>query len=214
MGRLFVAAGHVPGAGARGQGLEEGRVAVDVTRRLVRELAGRGVDVIHVPDNLDLGPTIRFINERWQPGDRALELHLNAAASMTAEGSLVAYTQASLPWARRLVDALVSVGIKAWGKGVYHETEIAHMRGWRHLGFPAQIPNAALLELGFITNAHDAAYFQDQRQLDRLVDALGRALTPAQPRPRLYRYAIRAPRSTIQAVKRFLRERKREGVKR
>lgn len=208
MGRIFVAAGHVAGAGARGQGLEEGAVAVQVTGELVAELRRRGATAVHVPDELDLRPTIAWIDDRFQKGDRALELHLNAAASATAHGCLVAYSGTSQVWARRLVDALVTAGIKAWGKGVYNETEIALMRGWSHLGFPHQIPDAALLELGFITNDADVEFFRDPKKRRRLVTALAAVLAPAKPKPKLYRYTIRAPRSTVEAVKRYLRERK------
>jgi len=211
VGRIFVAAGHVPGGGARGQGLEEGAVAVQVTGELVAELRRRGATAIHVPDELDLKPTIAFIDDRFRAGDRALELHLNAAASATAHGALVAYSDRSKGWGQQLVAALTAAGIKAWGKGAFHETEIALMRGWSHLGFPHQLPDAVLLELGFITNPADAEFFKQPAKRRQLVTAIAAVLAPAPPRPKLYRYTIRAPRATVEAVKRFLRQRK--GVK-
>ena len=53
--KYYIAAGHVPGAGASGQGLEEGKVAVQVADALVATLNGlhAGLAVL-VPDGLDL----------------------------------------------------------------------------------------------------------------------------------------------------------------
>jgi hypothetical protein len=182
VGRIFVAAGHVPGAGASGQGLEEGQVAVEVTARLVAQLKRRGASCVHVPDDLDLGPTIAYINSNWRTGDRALELHMNSATSISAHGCLIATSHTSQAWARKLVPALHRIGIDAWNKGVFDEAEIAHMRGWHHLGFPHQIADAALLEMGFISSPEDAAHFEGAR-LDELAGALADALAGTVPKP-------------------------------
>lgn len=135
---------------------------------------------MHVPDNLDLKPTIAYINSRWRTGDRAVELHMNSAASVKAHGCLVAYTHKSQAWGRKLVPALQGIGIDAWGKGVFDEVEIAHMRGWHHLGFPHQIADAVLLEMGFISSPADATHFKGSA-LDQLAGALADALAGTVP---------------------------------
>src|SRR5262249_39323412 len=156
----YVAAGHVPGAGANGQGLEEGKVAVQVADALVATLnALRPGLAVLVPDNLDLKPSIGWVNTRAAAGDRALELHLNSAGA-GAHGCLVATTKSSRKWAAPLIGGLTRAGIVPWGAGVFDETEIAHMRGWHHLGWCNDIKaSSALLEMGFITNKSDAAHF-------------------------------------------------------
>src|SRR5262249_11416455 len=119
--KYYIAAGHVPGAGARGQGLEEGKVAVQVADALVATLNAfsPGFAVL-VPDNLDLGPSIKWVNAHAVAGDRALELHLNSA-SAAAHGCLVATTRSSRKWAGPLIGGLTQAGIVPWGAGVFDE---------------------------------------------------------------------------------------------
>lgn len=206
--RTFIAAGHVPGGGARGHGLEEGQVAADVALMLVAELKRRGRGAELVPNELDLRDTITWIAQRRKPGDRALELHLNAAGNAGARGAMVAVSASSRAWGSTLVAALARAGIPKWSRGVYHETEVAAWRGWKHLGFPHQLPNAALLELAFVTSAADVEELRTPAARREVVLALADALEPGSAPARLYRYSIRAPRTTIEAVKAFLRARK------
>ncbi len=175
--KYYIAAGHVPGAGAHGQGLEEGRVAVQVADALVATLnAVRSGLAVLVPDNLDLAPAIKWVNEHAATGDRALELHLNAAGP-AAHGCLVATTKSSHNWAAPLIGGLTNVGIVPWGAGVYDEAAIAHMRGWHHLGWCNDIDaSSALLEMGFITNKSDASHFANAALRKALVGELAAAL--------------------------------------
>src|SRR5262245_19943158 len=175
--KYYVAAGHVPGARARGQGLEEGKVAVQVANDLVTTLNSlRPGLAVQVPNDLDLGPSIRWVNKHAAAGDRALELHLNSAGA-AAHGCLVATTKSSRKWAAPLIGGLTQVGIVPWGKGVFDETEIAHMRRWKHLGWCNDIRvSSALLEMGFITNKSDASHFSSPARRKALVGELAAAL--------------------------------------
>lgn len=182
--RYFLAAGHVPGAGARGHGLEEGLAAGTFTTLLARQLRAQGVDVVNVPDALDLRDTVTWINARARPGDRAIELHFNAAGSDKARGCMVAYGSAgSIPWARAILRGLNNAGVPTWSRGLYPHTEVASWRGWSRLWFP-YATGGVLVELAFLTNAADAALFKDPTDRAKIAATLAAELAG---RKRLYR---------------------------
>lgn len=183
--RWYLAAGHVPGVGARAGGFEEGAQAVLVTRALARELRRRGAKVTVVPHRLDLGDTIEWVNRRSRSGDRTLELHFNAAGDTQARGAMLAVTNTSREWAPAILAGLRRAGMPTWSGGVYHETEVAGWRGWSHLGFPHQTrPSAVLVELGFVTNDDDRAFWQDAERRREACEQMARALVPKRHRRR------------------------------
>ncbi len=175
--KYFIAAGHVPGAGATGQGFEEGALAVKVANALTAALKGAGHSVLEVPNALDLAPSIAWVNDRCVSTDRALELHFNKAPAPQTRGSLVAVTASSRPWASPLIRALSLHGIPPWGAGVMDEADVAAWHGWPHLGWCHDTRcSAALLELGFISNAQDDHLWATPEHRQHLVAALAEKL--------------------------------------
>lgn len=180
--RYFLAAGHVPGGGARGHGLEEGQAAVTFTTLLARQLKANGVDVVTVPDVLDLADTVAWVNVRRRPGDRAIELHFNAAASEKARGCMVAYgSAAAIPYAKAVLRGLNRAGVPTWSRGLYPHEEVASWRGWSRLWFP-YATGGCLVELAFVTNADDAALFNDAAARAKIAAMLAAELAGAKRR--------------------------------
>ncbi|MFP4121935.1 MAG: peptidoglycan-binding protein [Coleofasciculus sp.] len=79
VGRILVSAGHdLKDPGVVALGTTEAQEMILTRNALVQELQSRGVNFLTVPDDLDLGGTIKWINDRVLPGDVAIELGGNA----------------------------------------------------------------------------------------------------------------------------------------
>ncbi|WP_413166803.1 N-acetylmuramoyl-L-alanine amidase family protein [Capilliphycus salinus ALCB114379] len=84
MGTIFISAGHYlnePGASSFAK-TTEAQEMMQTRDLIVQELKSMGLkdgqDFVTVPDDLDLSPTINWINSRATSGDIALEIHGNA----------------------------------------------------------------------------------------------------------------------------------------
>jgi len=81
--RVILAAGHGGGdSGAVGQGTTEAQQTIEITNRLADKLRADGqLEVVVVPHELNLAPTISWINERYKSLDSGyvLEIHKNSA---------------------------------------------------------------------------------------------------------------------------------------
>jgi N-acetylmuramoyl-L-alanine amidase len=171
MSKIFLSAGH---GGFEDGAIDPGAVSggtteaeeMKRTRDLIEaELRNRGSTVLAVPDNLSLRETIRWINNRVDRGDIALEIHADAAtpAARGASAFFIAGNDERRGDANVLLSALLNGvgGVVKHGTGVKPDTE-AFVGS---LGFCRQIVvPSVLMELGFITSSQDRSLLQTKRQ--------------------------------------------------
>jgi hypothetical protein len=170
MGRIFISAGHFNrDSGAISiLGTKEADEMMRTRDLLAAELQSRGLiqnqDFFLVPDNIDLGPTIRWINARSQPGDIAVEIH-GDSASPSAQGATafhIAGNSQRQADAQKLVNSLVVAVTGLRNRGAKPDTTTRFGR----LGFcrDVDIPSV-LIELCFLSNRNDMALLTGSRNL-------------------------------------------------
>ena len=133
MARIFLSAGH---GGFEDGAIDPGAVAggtteaeeMKRTRDLIEaELNNHGFTVLSVPDNLSLRETIRWINNRADRGDVALEIHADAAtpAARGASAFFIAGNNERREDANVLLNAFLNGagGVVKHGTGVKPDTE-------------------------------------------------------------------------------------------
>jgi hypothetical protein len=161
MGRIFISAGHFnrDSDATSILGMKEADEMMKTRDALIVEIQSRGLvkdqDFFSVPDDIDLGQTIRWINSRSQSGDVAVEIHGDSAGP-TAQSSTaffyVAGNSQRQADAKNLVDALVTAVPGLRNRGTKPDTDTRFGR----LGFcrDVDIPSI-LIELCFLTNRSD-----------------------------------------------------------
>lgn len=138
------------------QNITEAKLTMAITQKAATVLRMKGIGVLEVPNELDLQPTIDWINSRPNKIDLAVEVHINSFKDGNAygvEGWYYNKDQASKNLAARIVDGIMAeTGLSV--RGVKDETT----NRWGLLGFIHYTkPLAALIECGFITNKMDMA---------------------------------------------------------
>ena len=165
MVRIFLSAGHdVADPGAISGGTTEYAEMKKMRDATVQELRSRGLDVLWIPDSLDLKQTIYWINDNSRRGDVALEIHADAFGNTNVRGASIYYIESNQ---QRQTDAeLVLQGLlKAVpglpSRGAKPDTST----GVGSLGFCRQVDiPSMLMELGFLTNPSDRSLLQTKRQ--------------------------------------------------
>lgn len=166
MGRIFISAGHYlgdPGA-STASGTTEAQEMMLTRDLVVRELESRGVEFLSVPDDINLVPTIGWINARSLPGDIALELHGNSANG-SARGTEAFYIDGNNERqknAEMLLDALIKQvpGLINRGAKPDNNSQFPRLAFCRDVAIPS-----VLIELCFLDNLQDIALLQNQRTL-------------------------------------------------
>lgn len=191
MNRIFISAGHFIGeAGASTVlGTKEADEMILTRDLLIEELESRGLekdkDFFSVPDTIDLGPSITWINGRSRTGDIAVELHGNSATA-SARGAESYYVDGNSQRkvdAERLVNALVAAVPGLISRGAKSDTQSQHPR----LAFcrDVDIPSV-LIELCFLSSRSDMDLLTKQRSkfakglADGLLEWVG-LVRPASP---------------------------------
>ncbi len=160
---------HDPGAIAHG--MEEKEIALDVSLRLVRYLEAAGFPVALTRDD-DSYPTLTERVEMTEESGAILFLsvHANAADRSSARGVETFYwgrgQYASV--SKRLAEAVQTQKLKVaptLDRGA--KTPTRRLMVLADAKWPA-----ALTELGFMTNAEDAAYLRDNQMREELARAL------------------------------------------
>jgi len=180
MGKIFLSAGHggfedgERDPGAIGTGTTEALEMIRIRDATVQSLSNSGVEVVAVPDNLSLGQSIRFINDRAVAGDVALEIHADSATPQ-ARGATAFFVLNNADRekdARMLLDKLLEKlpGLKDRGARPDTQTLVGSLGFCRKVKVPS-----VLMELGFITNPEDLALMQGKR--DRYAAGLTAGLT-------------------------------------
>lgn len=160
MRTIALSAGHyLKDPGASAGNLIERDLAIDITNRAVDMLRKHGLGVLDVPDDIDLAPTIQWINDRAASNNIELcvEIHLNAGGGNGVEAwayaNLTTHTidPNSQKLGQFMVDAInVESGLSK--RGVKPEYQYSGGR----LGFVHDtIPLATLIECGFVDGSND-----------------------------------------------------------
>lgn len=165
MVRIFLSAGHGAGdPGAVAGGTTEDEELTKTRDAAVKEMRSRGLDVLWVPDTLDLKPTINWINDHSRRGDVALEIHADAFSNTNVRGASIYYidsNQQRRADAELVLQALLKAVPGLPNRGAKPDTAT----GVGSLGFCRQIDiPSMLMELGFLTNPQDRALLQTKRQ--------------------------------------------------
>lgn len=156
---IIIDIGHAKGTGARGHGREEHAQSVETASAVRAALVRRGykVSIIDFPEKSnrdDLNMTVYTANN--MQADLGVSLHMDASDNKAACGAHVCYAsakgqQAAGCIANRICDMLpgrASKTVKRKDLFVLNQTKAV----W------------VLVELGFITNAHDLGVVENERE--------------------------------------------------
>lgn len=149
--RIIVCAGHGGGDnGAVGQGTTEANETVDIANRVVRMLRDTGAfEVQLVPHELNLHPSIQWVNARWRDinDGLAIEIHKNSGGGTGSEVWTPSYPDDEI---RSVAGAIAGGLARATGLPNRGVKEAQHNR-WGRLGWCDDTNTyACLIEAGFI----------------------------------------------------------------
>lgn len=159
---IVLAAGHGGNSpGATSGPHEERKQAIIITKRMTELIKQNGVEVEVVPHELDLRPSIAWVNERFSFGDAwVIELHRDSADGLDLDdasrrcGIYYGTSESSKDVGNFVRLSLMAHGAnsKSWARP---DTASNH----RSLGWIRQTrPVAHLLELGFMEGKNDDAH--------------------------------------------------------
>jgi hypothetical protein len=165
MVRIFLSAGHGAGdPGAIAGGTTESKELIATRDAAVKEMRSRGLDVLWVPDTLNLKQTIYWINDHSRRGDVALEIHADAFSKTNVRGASIFYideNQQRKADAEVVLNSLLEAVPGLPSRGAKPDTAT----GVGRLGFCRQVDiPSMLMELGFLTNPEDRTLLQTKRQ--------------------------------------------------
>ncbi|MDP8962831.1 MAG: N-acetylmuramoyl-L-alanine amidase [Cyanobacteriota bacterium] len=165
MVRIFLSAGHdVNDPGAIAGGTTEYTEMRKIRDAIVQNLRSRGLDVLWIPDSLDLIQTIYWINDNSRRGDVALEIHADAFGNTNVRGASIFYIDSNPQRkadAQLVLEALLKAVPGVPSRGAKPDTAT----GVGSLGFCRQVDiPSMLIELGFLTNPSDRSLLQTKRQ--------------------------------------------------
>ncbi|MCC3425739.1 MAG: N-acetylmuramoyl-L-alanine amidase [Microcoleus sp. PH2017_29_MFU_D_A] len=170
MASIFVSAGHggfegsVRDPGAIAFGTTESQELILTRDLLVPELRQRGIDTFSVPDTLSLIESIAWINSRSQPGDVAVEIHIDAFSNPQVRGASAFYI-GSNPRRKADADLILNGYLRRCpqipNRGARADTEagVGSLAFCRRVNIPS-----LLIELGFLTNIDDLRTIQNRRR--------------------------------------------------
>jgi N-acetylmuramoyl-L-alanine amidase len=175
MKTICISAGHAPNgieAGAYYQGIREEDINAKIGKKVAEILRLHSIPTLYVPDNLDLVGTIKWINDRGNQIDIAVEVHLNAGGGKGVEGWYYAGGGESQKLSQFIIDA-VSVETGMPKRGNFDETTNRYGK----LGFVHDTkPLACLIECGFIDNAEDRKLYQSDEGIMKIAKGVARGI--------------------------------------
>jgi N-acetylmuramoyl-L-alanine amidase len=164
MRKLFLIAGHGgTDPGASGNGYLEKNLTIELRKLIDAELKKIGITAIVDSDENYLAHTMRWLRGKFGSKDVILDIHWNASANNTANGSeIIIPNEASIyeaQFATALLKVFTDVGFK--GRGVKRESETA--RG----SLAIMKPNAEnlLIEVCFVSNLQDMRLYENSKHL-------------------------------------------------
>lgn len=168
MRKIFLTAGHRGGTtGANYNGIKEAEETIWLRDEIAERLKAKGIDVMLDNDSASLSEVVTTINASCKPTDICIDLHFNAVANPSANGTEVFKpfnaSDTEIEVAEDLLYSTCMVlGTK--NRGVKREGEGTHQR----LAMLSDIMcNSVLLEVCFISNITDANKYKEKR--DELV---------------------------------------------
>lgn len=175
MRKIYLCAGHRGGtSGANYNGVKEAEETIWLRNEIAERLKDKGVDVMLDNDSASLSEVITTINASCKPTDICVDLHFNAVANPSANGTEVFKpfnsSDLEIEVAEDLLYATCMV-LNTKNRGVKREGEGTHQR----LAMLSDIKcNSVLLEVCFISNITDANKYKEKR--DELVIILAEQL--------------------------------------
>lgn len=175
MRKIYLCAGHRGGtSGANHNGVKEAGETIWLRNEIAERLKAKGIEVMLDDDSASLSEVIATINAECKPTDICVDLHFNAVANPSANGTEVFKpfnaTDTEIDVAEDLLYSTCMVlGTK--NRGVKREGEGTHQR----LAILSDIRcNSVLLEVCFISNINDVVKYKDKK--DELVIILAEQL--------------------------------------
>ncbi|NMG06085.1 N-acetylmuramoyl-L-alanine amidase [Brasilonema sp. UFV-L1] len=170
MGRIFISAAH---GGKEIRGTDPGSIAGGTTEAkemillrdlIVSELRARNFEVLAVPDELSAQQTILWINSRARQKDVAIEIHADAASTVSVRGASVFYITNNDE--RRSHAELLLVGLlrrvpQLANRGVKPDStsSLGRLVFCRQTAIPS-----LLMQVGFLSNPDDRTLLQTRRR--------------------------------------------------
>ena len=175
MRKIYLTAGHRGGtSGANYNGIKEAEETIWLRNEITKRLKAKGIDVMLDDDSASLSEVIATINASCKPTDICIDLHFNAVANPSANGTEVFKpfnsSDLEIEVAEDLLYATCMV-LNTKNRGVKREGEGTHQR----LAMLSDIRcNSVLLEVCFISNIADANKYKEKK--DELVIILAEQL--------------------------------------
>jgi len=185
--QVVIAAGHTKGWNVSSllDVGSEGAEVIVLANELADELERRGVDVLYVPDALDLQAEIDWAIRSAKKGSLAVELHTNGPGGRGFSCIYSPWSTKSLRCASRIRNAvrasgvmplkgngLLSSGLVAsWNR--FKSGDIGWTRALRAAGFVPVMP-----ECGFHTSVADARVLNNRKLRARLISAIADGIAP------------------------------------
>ena len=163
--------------GAAANGLIEDEIALDMVKRIGHHLRAAGHQTIITRPNKDMvSLNRRAWLARFHRCDLFLSVHCNAGpvSASGVEEFVVRNDKRSYAIARGIIKPIVGLGLCS--RGVKWDDQGQHPRLAVLRGTYLQMP-AVLLELGFLTNAKDAALLRDRKWRERAAIAVADAVS-------------------------------------
>lgn len=182
--RIALDAGHGASrgrafTGAHGNGLVEDDLALDLVTRIGHHLRATGYDTVIVrPDAKLVALATRGKRAIDAHCDLFVSVHLNAgpASAGGVEAFVAEGDQRSRAFAERLVQAISTHGLRNRGAKWDSQSQYSRLRvlrdTYRHMP-------AVLLEIGFVTNAHDARLLADKHFREAVAVEIAASLPPS-----------------------------------
>ena len=175
MRKIYLTAGHRGGTtGANYNGIKEAEETIWLRNEIAERLEKKGIEVVVDNNEASLSEVIATINAECKKTDICVDLHFNAVANPSANGTEVFKpfnsSDTEIEVAEDLLYATCMV-LNTKNRGVKREGEGTHQR----LAMLSDIKcNSVLLEICFISNINDVVKYKEKR--DELVIILAEQL--------------------------------------
>lgn len=164
MRKIYLTAGHRGGTtGANYNGIKEAEETIWLRDEISSILNRRGVEVEIDNNKSSLSEVVQTINASCKPTDICVDLHFNAVANPSANGTEVFRPFNSSDIEIELAEDMLyptCMVLKTKNRGVKREGEGTH----RRLAMLSDVMcNSVLLEICFISNLNDAVKYKENK---------------------------------------------------
>ena len=168
MRKIYLTSGHRGGTtGANYNGIKEAEVTIWLRNEIAERLKDKGVEIMLDNDSASLSEVIATINAECKKTDICVDLHFNAVANPSANGTETFKPFNSSDTEIEVAEDLLyatCMTLNTKNRGVKREGEGTHQR----LAMLSDIKcNSVLLEVCFISNINDAVKYKEKK--DELV---------------------------------------------